>query len=271
MAIEPSGGPGWDRYGRQLWRYEAGHRRDGRESEQNMAKPPDIADSPIWAARKLLRAARVGSLATSANGQPFASLVTPACAADLSILLLLSGLSAHTRQLRAEPRCALLVAGTAVTANPQTAPRLTITGRAAPEPDAGLKARWLALHPYGAQYADFADFTLWRIQPDAGHFVGGFARFTRLRQADLLPDPAAVAALAAAEDSILAHCNRDHPAALAAIAGGGAWRMVAVDVDGCDLAQGETVRRIAWAGPVGDAGEVRAELVRLAKSGRGGK
>ena len=64
-----------------------------------------------WEARKLLRAARVGTLATSAQGQPFASLVTPACAPDLSLLLLLSDLSEHTRHLRAEPRCSVLVTG----------------------------------------------------------------------------------------------------------------------------------------------------------------
>src|SRR3984885_1584648 len=79
-------------------------------------------------ARCLLRSARVGTLATSAKGQPFASLVTPACAPDLSLLLLLSGLSEHTRHLTADPRCSVLVVGVAETANPQTAPRLTVTG-----------------------------------------------------------------------------------------------------------------------------------------------
>ena len=68
-------------------------------------------ESPGWEARRLLRAARVGTLASAADGQPFASLVTPACAPDLSLLLLLSDLSEHTRHLRAEPRCSVLVAG----------------------------------------------------------------------------------------------------------------------------------------------------------------
>ena len=36
-----------------------------------------------WEARKLLRAARVGTLASALDGQPFASLVTPASAPDL--------------------------------------------------------------------------------------------------------------------------------------------------------------------------------------------
>ena len=104
-------------------------------------------------------------------------------------------------------------------------------------------------------YADFGDFSLWRIRPLGGLYVGGFARAARLRAADLAPDPAAVAAIAAAEAGIIAHCNADHPDALAAIAGlPGDWRMVAVDVDGCDLAQGERVIRIHWSAPVADRG-----------------
>jgi putative heme iron utilization protein len=225
-------------------------------------------DAPAWAARKLLRAARVGTLASSLAGQPFASLVTPACAPDLGVLLLLSSLSEHTRHLRAEPRCSVLVVGTATGANPQTAPRVTITGQVEVVDDAGLKARYLAVHPYASVYAEFSDFALWRVRPMDGLFVGGFARAARLRLADLTPEPGAVTAIAAAAEGIMAHCNDDHPDAMARIAGGsGAWRMVAVDVDGCDLAQGERVVRVAWSAPVAAPDGVRAELVRLARAG----
>jgi len=235
---------------------------------------PAPQDLPAWEARKLLRAARAGTLATATDGQPFAALVTPAMAADLSPLLLLSALSEHTRHLRAEPRCALLVTGPPAGANPQTAPRVSLTALAAPAEDPALKARFLAVHPYAALYADFADFGLWRLRPMGGMFVGGFARARRLRQHELLPDPAAVAAIGAAEASILAHCNTDHPDALAAIAraaGGaeGAWRMVTVDVDGCDLASGEAVLRIHWSAPAAEPAAIRAELVRLARAARG--
>ena len=157
-------------------------------------------------ARRLIRGAAAATLATAAAGQPFASLVTPATAPDLAPLLLLSSLSEHTRQLREEPRCALLFTGSPESANPQTAPRVTLTGMAELVPDAevaALKARWLAHHPYAALYADFGDFALWRILPGGALLVGGFARATRLRLADLLPDPAAVAAVAAAEAEIL--------------------------------------------------------------------
>jgi putative heme iron utilization protein len=224
---------------------------------------------PAWDARKLLRAARVGTLATATDGQPFASLVTPACAADLSLLLLLSDLSEHTRHLHAEPRCSLLAAGPSEGPNPQTAPRVTVTGLAERIAVAALKARYLAVHPYAALYADFGDFSLWRIRPLGGLYVGGFARAARLRATDLAPEPAGVVSIEAAAADIMAHCNADHPDALAAIAGtAGDWRMVTVDVDGCDLAQGDQVIRIAWSAPVSDTHGVRRELIRLARAAR---
>ena len=211
----------------------------------------------------LLRGARVVTLATVQDGQPFASLVTPATAPDRSVLMLLSNLSEHTRHLKADPRCSLMVAGAATGLNPQTAPRFTLSGTAAPIADAALKARWLALHPYAALYADFGDFALWRIAPGGGMLVGGFARAYRLKQAALAADPAALAAIEAAAGDIMAHCNIAHTEAMALLAGApGAWRMVALDIDGCDLAEGEHLRRIAWSGPVADAGAIRAELIK---------
>ena len=82
----------------------------------------DVTEAPAWAARKLLRAARAGTLGTVTGGQPFASLVTPASAPDLSVLLLLSSLAEHTRHLQADPRCSLLVTGAPADANPRPRP-----------------------------------------------------------------------------------------------------------------------------------------------------
>ncbi len=234
----------------------------------------DQPSSPAWEARKLLRAIRVGTLATAVReegrqGQPFASLVTPACTPDLSILLFLSDLSEHTRHLMADPRCSVLVSGGPTSANPQTAPRVTVTGLAEVTDDPAMKARFLAVHPYASLYADFADFKIWRIRPMGALFVGGFARAVRLKAGNLVPDGAAVEALAVAEAGIIHHCNQDHAETLAAIAGkSGDWRMVAVDVDGYDLASGEQVVRIPWSAPAVDAGGVRAELERLATAAR---
>lgn len=230
-----------------------------------------MTDDPVWAARALIRGAAMATLATSDGGQPFASLVTPATAGDGTVLMLLSGLSPHTRHLRAEPRCSLLFMGERTATNPQTAPRITLLGTAAPELDPRLKARWVARHPYAAFYADLGDFQLWRVRAEAGHFIGGFASAHRLRAADLMPDPAAAAAIGAAERFIIDHGNRDHPDALSAIAGlnggsGEGWRMVACDPDGFDLAREQHVLRVQWPAPVAEAGEALAALIGLARA-----
>jgi putative heme iron utilization protein len=227
--------------------------------------------SATWNAIKLLRSVRVATLATALDGQPFASLVTPACAPDRSVLLLLSELSEHTRHLRAEPRCSLLLCGAPTERNPQTAPRVTITGLAEAMHDPALKQRYLAVHPYAAQYAGFGDFSIWQVRPAGALFVGGFARAVRLRTGELTPDIGAVETIAASEAGIIAHCNGDHADALALIAGEtGAWRMVAADIDGCDLASGQHVIRIPWSAPVASSGDVRRELVTLTAAARAG-
>lgn len=227
----------------------------------------EIDASPAREARLLLRAARAGTLATGADGQPFASLVTPATAPDASVLLLLSDLSEHTRHLRAEPRCALLVAGAAEGPNAQTAPRVTLTGLAAIETDPALRERWVALHPYAAFYAGFGDFNVWRIRPLGALFVGGFARAHRLRHNDL------VCGVLGGSKGLVAEWNAGPDPALGLIAtahglAGDGWRVAACDADGLDLVLGEAVRRIAWPAPVQDAGAARNALAHLADAAR---
>ena len=225
------------------------------------------------AARRLLRSVRQASLATSmGDGRPFVSLVTPALAPDGAILLLLSGLSEHTKHLRVAPDCSLLFTGTAASPNPQTAPRITIGGRAAAADAPALKAHWLSLHPYAAFYAGLPDFALWRIVPEAGFYVGGFATAMHLPGDSLRPAQADVAAVAAAAPSILAHCNADHAGALAGLAfthgGPGAWTMIGVDCDGFDLLQDQTVLRIAFPQQVKDSTGVRSALMTLLSQSR---
>ena len=136
-------------------------------------------------AAALLQAARSGTLATIEAGQPHAALVTPALGPDGSVLLLLSELSAHTRHLRADPRCALLVTGTAADENPQTMPRVTLRGTAHPIRDDAARAAYLQHHPYAQLYAGFADFHLWTLKPEEIFYVGGFSAAASLQIAAL--------------------------------------------------------------------------------------
>jgi putative heme iron utilization protein len=220
-----------------------------------------------FTARCLLRQCRWATLATQSGGQPAASLVTHAVAPDGTVLMLLSSLSEHARHLAAEPRCALMAAGAPENLNWQTAPRVTVSGRASPLDDRQARRYWVGRHPYARLYADFVDFSIWRLVPETGLFIAGFGQIRRLEAAQLTCPQTALDAIEAAEPALLAAMNKDHDVAatrLAHAAGkAGRWRMLGLDPDGLDLAQDETVLRIAFPAPVQDAEGVRTAIGQL--------
>jgi putative heme iron utilization protein len=232
----------------------------------------DLPADNRLALRRVMRAARKAALATlldGGGGAPYVSLVTVALDHDLSPILLLSGLSDHTRNLGGDARLSLLFDGTEGHANPQTGPRVTIQGTARPDPDARLAARFLAHHPAAAQYAGFGDFAFWRVAIERAHFVGGFARAVWFKAPLGLPTEAVVA-MAGAEDAILSHMNEHHFEAvdrmahrLLGLAGTG-WRLAGIDPDGCDLVLSECFARLAFDTVVDGPEAARRMLMDLA-------
>lgn len=219
-----------------------------------MAHDPDqLPGDNKMALRRVARACRKASLATleAEDGTPYASLVTVAFDLDLAPILLLSGLADHTRNLMADGRCSLLLDGTEGHPNPQTGPRVTLTGRAARMEDADgrLRARFLARHPGAALYAGFGDFALWRVEPERAHFVGGFGRAVWF-PAPFGLHPQAVEALRAAEPELLARLDAGIPG----------WRVAAIDPDGADLTDGRDFRRAAFRAAVAAPEDVPAAL-----------
>jgi putative heme iron utilization protein len=153
-----------------------------------MTKPEDKAE-----ARALLGLPRgsLGSLAER-DGRlfPFVSLVLPAqrkeAGTDDALILLLSDLSDHARNLQRDPRASLLMDGTLELKEPLTGPRLTLLGEVRLSPDqTGDKARYLEVHPEAAIYAGFGDFKFYRFHIAEGLFVAGFGRIFRLKPEDL--------------------------------------------------------------------------------------
>lgn len=221
-------------------------------------------------AKSLLRQVRAGALATleRSTGHPFASLVTVATAPDGSPLLLLSRLSAHTLNLEAEPRASILLAREGK-GDPLAHPRLTVVGRAARTDDPALAERFLARHPKAELYAGFADFGFWRLEVEAGHLNGGFARAMSLSAEQLLTPLDGAADLVAAERGAVAHMNEDHRDALLLYATrlAGApdadWRLTGLDPEGLDLVAGDRTARVALPERVSNAGGLRRLLVRM--------
>jgi heme iron utilization protein len=228
----------------------------------------------IGLSRTLLRSIRSGALATlDPDGTPFASLVTIATDADGTPLMLLSRLSAHTRNLLADPRCSLLFSqggkGDAL-----AHPRLTVVGRAAQTTDTRARDRFLARHPKAKLYADFPDFGFFALDPSAGHLNGGFAKAATLTRDQLLLDLAGADAVVVGERGAVEHMNADHADALALYAAGSGaeaglpWRLTGLDPEGMDLMAGDRTARVLYPERVTDMGMLRKSLVAMAARAR---
>ena len=100
-------------------------------------------------AKRLLRLARVGALATidGAAGAPLTTLVGVASDWDGSPLFLMSELSRHTRNLAVDARASLLLTSTGGRGDPLNRPRLTVGGPVAPHPDPTSRRRYLQRNP----------------------------------------------------------------------------------------------------------------------------
>jgi heme iron utilization protein len=229
-------------------------------------------------AKRLLRSIRAGALATLApDGFPFASLVNVATDVDGSPVLLMSSLSAHTRHLEAEPRASILLTQTGK-GDPLAHPRLTVTGRAERVTEearrAALRARFLARHPKSALYADFGDFSFWRLDIARAHLNGGFARAASFEGVAMRTDLAGAEEFVAIEASAIEHMNADHSDAARLYATklcgepDGRWKVTGIDPDGVDLACGDLSARVAFPERVVTGASLRRALADLAVAAR---
>lgn len=232
----------------------------------------------VGEAKRLLRAIRAGALASlSQDGFPFASLVNVATDFDGAPLLLMSSLSAHTRHLDAEPRASVLLSQGGK-GDPLAHPRLTVTGRALRVEDeaqrASVKARFLARHPKSALYADFGDFSFWRLEIVRAHLNGGFARAATFEASQIATDLADSGELLEIASSAIEHMNGDHAEALRLYAvklcgePDGRWRATGVDPDGLDMACNDLTARLAFSTRVTGGDQLRRMLGELGIAAR---
>ena len=235
------------------------------------AVPLSRADS----LRRLVRGARTATLATveAGSGGPYASLVNVASDVAGRPLLLLSRLAWHTRNLEADGRAALLVQAGGEHPDALMGERATVMGTAARVAGEGFLERYIAHHPPAAAYAGFADFSLWRLEPERLHVVAGFGRIETLDAGPVLTPAAVADEFAAGEAGAVAHMNDDHADAVALYARRagfeeGAWRMAACDPDGIVLSDGTQVRRLDFDAPLSRFRDLRSQLAALASRAR---
>src|SRR5262245_60139743 len=230
---------------------------------------------PKTAAKKLMREARSGALATlmAGSGDPYCSLVNVASAADGAPLILISRLALHTKNILADARVSLML-DERKAGDPLEGARVMLMGDAAKTDSEDARRRYLARQPEAEAFAGFGDFAFYEIKLKGAHLVAGFGRIVDLKPADILSDLTDAEPLLAAEPEVIAHMNTDHAdtcrlyATRLLGAPDGEWRCVGCDPEGLDLQLDRTGLRLPFPQRVSSPGVLRAVLKQLADQAR---
>lgn len=195
------------------------------------------------AAFQLLHCAPFGALATQSvqmPGYPYASALPFVPDQQHRPVFLISGLAEHTKNLGADSRASLLVAGSSARAVLESA-RLTLVGDVqAFDPPAGMVARYLRYQPDAEQYLALGDFAFFRFIPKRARFVAGFGRMGWLEESEW--NACAVLPLAD-EERLIGELMHAQPAALPGL------RVLGLDCYGCDVERGGRRERLQFAQP----------------------
>jgi putative heme iron utilization protein len=227
---------------------------------------------PRQAAKRLLRETGTGALGTvAAGGAPYVSLVTVASDPDGSPLLLLSKLALHTENIGRDHRVSLLLSANVKAGDPLAGVRVSVSGTIAKTENANAKRRFLARHPSAKGYAEFPDFSFFRIEMERAHLVAGFGRIVDLTPEDLRTPLDGADQLVAAEAGAVSHMNQDHLDAIALYARklgetGEGWQLASLDPEGCDLVRGENARRLEFPERVTSGDALRKTLVKMVQA-----
>jgi putative heme iron utilization protein len=248
------------------------------EVAKDVIRPTDA--EAIRLARTLIRSARHGALAVldPTDGGPLASRVAVATDIDGTPLILISGLSAHTGALLADPRCSLLV-GKFGKGDPLAYPRITLSCVASriergTEEHGRVERRYLNHNPKARLYAGLGDFAYFSLAPKKASLNGGFGKAYLFDRGELLTESPANEVLTDHEQAAIDHMNADHRDAIAvyarhfAQAGDGDWAITGIDADGLDIASGDAMKRVFFPEPLKEVGQLRPVLVSMAKAGR---
>lgn len=214
-------------------------------------------------ARQILRAHRYGALCTLSkkfDGHPFGSITPYLVDHDGSLLILISALAEHTKNIQNDARVSLI---THNQDDPciQTQGRVTVVGSATLESDRdGAGLRYLRYFPEAQTYFAMHDFQFYRIVPQAIRYIGGFGNIHWVKAANY-----AVASypLIANEEEVLAQMNAEHEAAMRRHTAqtDSEVELIGIDCDGFDIRVGERLLRIQSEVPILDAQQARLSIL----------
>lgn len=225
-------------------------------------------------ARQMLRAHRYGALCTLSkkfDGHPFGSITPYLADHDGSLLILISALAEHTKNIQHDPRVSLIT-HSQDSPHIQTQGRVTIVGAA--HPVAGRKQsgkRYLRYFPEAETYFAMHDFSFYRIVPQSIRYIGGFGKIHWVAADKYTTHPYP---LIEQEDDVIAHMNTDHRETMRSycrrfkqIEAPDA-EMLGIDCDGFDVRADAKVLRFDFAEKVLDAQQARQALVKMSQETR---
>jgi heme iron utilization protein len=222
-------------------------------------------------ARVILRDHRYGVLSTLSKkfaGYPFGSITTYLVDHDGSLLILISTLAEHTKNIGHDPRVSL-TAHQQRDADILAQGRVTLVGDARPETRREQAAwRYTRYFPEAEAYLAMHDFAFYRIRPVAIRYIGGFGR---IHWVDMENYAVPIYPLIGQESGVIAHMNSDHQDTMRNYCKyyhqheSLNVEMLGVDYDGFDVRADGKVFRFEFAQTVTDAQQARTALVEMAR------
>ncbi|MEO6423119.1 MAG: DUF2470 domain-containing protein [Candidatus Nitrotoga sp.] len=225
-------------------------------------------------ARQMLRAHRYGALCTLSkklDGHPFGSIIPYLVDHDGSLLILISTLAEHTKNIQHDSRLSLITHNQD-SPHIQAQGRLTVVGTAQIITDKNkIDMRYLRYYPEAQSYFDMHDFSFYRIMPQSLRYIGGFGKIHWVEADSYLVPPYP---LIQQENAVISHMNTDHRDTMrhycqyfhkAEVLN---VEMLGIDCDGFDVRADEKLLRFDFPEMVLDAQQARHALIAMSREAR---
>ncbi len=225
-------------------------------------------------ARVLLRSTDAGILCAHSvelEGYPFGSVTPYSTTIKGEVVVYLSTIAQHTKNIQANPKVCLTVMDYQ-SPDKQAAGRVTVVGDAmqVPEDEADeVQERYFNFFLDSRGYAGAHDFAFYKIQPVRVRYIGGFGKIYWIEPEQWLR---AIPEWKSDEAYIIDHMNSDHQSSLNAICAHyvgketEAARLIAVDVEGFHIRTGKQIHYLPFSAACETLSAVRSEMVQMART-----
>jgi putative heme iron utilization protein len=224
------------------------------------------------AARELLLRNNFGVLSTISldmPGYPFGSVTPYCCDQNGQLIVYISHIAQHTRNILADPKLSLTVMEEDTNSHDvQARGRVTCIANGR-QLDAveneSVSARYFRYFPSARQYDQTHDFTFFRLELVRIRFIGGFGQIFWLDPAEFTEkNPFSPVQ----ELQIIEHMNNDHADALKRYCGGSAATMIGIDSSGFDVLKSGRKVRFSFETPIHTMNDARQALIAMAQQQR---